>query len=89
MSHVVAEKFLSRNQVLGDKQPLKHAHAARESQLAAARRDWQLVGAPQSRLEAWTEYAKLVADKVTESSGCTTAPLSEYVPSFGRSAPAC
>ena len=79
----IAEKFLSEAQVRGKGgRTTQRPHQEREAQLAAARREWQLVGNRQSRLEAWCQYSKLVAENVEELSGCKTAPLDEVRPSF-------
>ena len=80
----IHEGFLSETLVRADgaRKPL-NAEQALQSQLAQARRGWALAGGRQSRFEAWTQYAKLVADTVKEACPPLSAHVvQEFRPSF-------
>ena len=80
----IHEGFLSATSVRADgaRKPLNDEQAL-HSQLAQARRGFALAGGRQSRFEAWTQYAKLVADTVKEACPLSSAHVvQEFRPSF-------
>lgn len=73
----VAEKFLSKMQIVGD--PNVSKKIATVSTLAAAQRAFGLHGQRQSRATSWQQFAKLVAKQLPANSADV---VSKFRPSF-------
>ncbi|CAE7223765.1 unnamed protein product [Symbiodinium sp. CCMP2592] len=80
------EGFLSQT-VLGKEDKPLNPQQEIQAELAAARRDWQLLGYRQSRTDQWSQYAKLVAQEVDTLCGEAAAGnFTVFRPSWVRGA---